>query len=128
MSVPALQAEPFQENSRTRPELTVPTYRRLTPSLRPRPTRLELFCALVVPIWLTDQLAPVTTISEIGLEWERAPLVPTIVTGYVPEGVLGCVEMVTVLSCAGSTGLGLNEAVVPVGSPCAESVIGLLNA
>src|SRR5262249_45053437 len=117
MSTPALQPPPVHESSWTRPVFTVPTYRRLTPSLRPGPTSIELFCVPVEPIASTDHTRPVRTFSEIGVECDTASAVPTTSSWYMPWAAPAEAVTVTRLVSAVVSGCGLYVAVTPVARP-----------
>jgi hypothetical protein len=79
-------------------------------------------------------LLPGATVCELGLakilksagpgttrvivaECVKLPLVPVIVSGYVPVGVVDAVETVSVEFPEPPTDIGLKLAVAPVGSP-----------
>src|SRR5438552_1425694 len=78
------QAPPLHVYSTIRPVVTVPTYSRLMPSLRPGPTRMELFSVPVVPIEVTDQTTPEPIVNSNTAAWLRLPLVPMMLALYVP--------------------------------------------
>src|SRR5262249_26279871 len=60
--------------------------------------------------------SPLTTSVTLTL-WLTGPLVPVIVSVYVPTGVEVLVETLIVVDPDPLTDAGLNEAVAPVGSP-----------
>jgi len=85
--------------------------------LDPRLTVWELGEAEI----LKSGFAPVTT-SVTVVEWTNEPLVPVIVSVYVPTGVEAAVVTFMVLLPEPMTEVGLNEALAPVGRPLALKV------
>ena len=62
------------------------------------------------------------TVSDTDVEWVRLPLVPVIVSGNVPVGVVATVVTVMVDVPEPVTEDGLNVAAAPVGNPPALNV------
>src|ERR1700716_1015556 len=66
------------------------------------------------------------TTSAADLVSVRLPLVPVMLSGYVPTGVLATVVMFNVEVVPGA-GLGVNDPAAPDGSPITVKLTGPLN-
>jgi hypothetical protein len=73
------------------------------------------------------KLAAAVTTSVAVVEWIKSPLVPVIVSVYVPVGVEDEVVTVSVEVPVPGTDVGLNVPVAPFGNPPTLNVTAPLN-